>query len=148
MAFLIVELGVFHQLKTESIYLYHANIINHAQTRSHSWLKNWMTKTRQFMIVSRVIIQDAICSDVFNFSASSLQRFRTSHPEDEIQEIASFTLLICHQVNFGIISNPSTSISSLFALVIIGKMMKAITIANTLMVQINRFFFIFWYELI
>jgi hypothetical protein len=46
--------------------------------------------------------------------------------------------------NFGMISNPSTSISSSSALVITGKMVKDIAIINILMVHINKFFFIFW----
>lgn len=45
-AFFIDDVGVFPDSNTESIYLYHAYIINIAQTTNHSWLKNWTTKTK------------------------------------------------------------------------------------------------------
>ena len=46
MAFFNVELAVFPQLNTESMYLYHAYIIKKTHTNSPNWLRNCITKTK------------------------------------------------------------------------------------------------------
>ncbi len=57
-----MELGVFHQLNTLTMYLYQAYIMNITHTTNHSWLKKFTTSTKKFGISSRVSIQLASLS--------------------------------------------------------------------------------------